>query len=76
MVHKTQKFNQFLCSRSACTAMQRFFEENYRKNLSLKFIHINNVTHLIIVTIKTEDIFRLIWLRKLTITVVTRRFFK
>ncbi|MGK0366340.1 MAG: hypothetical protein ACI85O_003413 [Saprospiraceae bacterium] len=26
--------------------MQRFFEENYRKNLSLKFIHINNVTHL------------------------------
>jgi L-histidine N-alpha-methyltransferase len=31
---------------SVATAMQRFFEENYRKNLSLKFIHINNVTHL------------------------------
>ncbi|MGK0365357.1 MAG: hypothetical protein ACI85O_002423, partial [Saprospiraceae bacterium] len=27
-------------------AMQRFFEENYRKNFSLKFIHINNVTYL------------------------------
>ncbi|MGK0365671.1 MAG: hypothetical protein ACI85O_002737, partial [Saprospiraceae bacterium] len=25
---------------SVATAMQRFFEENYRKNLSLKFIHI------------------------------------
>ncbi|MGK0366461.1 MAG: hypothetical protein ACI85O_003534, partial [Saprospiraceae bacterium] len=32
---------------SVATAMQRFFEENYRKNLSLKFIHINNVTHLL-----------------------------
>jgi hypothetical protein len=28
--------------------MQRFFEENFRKNLSLKFIHINIVTHLCI----------------------------
>ncbi|MGK0366138.1 MAG: hypothetical protein ACI85O_003211 [Saprospiraceae bacterium] len=26
--------------------MQRFFEENYRKNLALKFIRINNVTYL------------------------------
>ncbi|MGK0363505.1 MAG: hypothetical protein ACI85O_000550, partial [Saprospiraceae bacterium] len=32
---------------SVATAMQRFFEENYRKNLSLKFIHINNVTYLL-----------------------------
>jgi hypothetical protein len=30
--------------------MQRFFEENYRKNLSLKFIHINNVTYLELLT--------------------------
>jgi hypothetical protein len=28
--------------------MQRFFEENYRKNFSLKFIHINNVTYLLV----------------------------
>ncbi len=26
--------------------MQRFFKENYRKNLSVKFIHINSVTYL------------------------------
>ncbi|MGK0366686.1 MAG: hypothetical protein ACI85O_003761, partial [Saprospiraceae bacterium] len=37
---------------SVATAMQRFFEENYRKNLSLKFIHINNVTYLVKLTKK------------------------
>jgi hypothetical protein len=47
MVHRIQRFMKFRCSRSACAAMQRFFEENYRKNLSLKFIHINNVTYLV-----------------------------
>ncbi|MGK0365966.1 MAG: hypothetical protein ACI85O_003036, partial [Saprospiraceae bacterium] len=26
--------------------MQRFLKENYRKNLALKFIRINNVTYL------------------------------
>ncbi|MGK0364842.1 MAG: hypothetical protein ACI85O_001902, partial [Saprospiraceae bacterium] len=36
---------------SVATAMQRFFEENYRKNLSLKFIHINNVTYLVLLWI-------------------------
>ncbi|MGK0364955.1 MAG: hypothetical protein ACI85O_002016, partial [Saprospiraceae bacterium] len=33
---------------SVTTAMQRFLKENYRKNLALKFIRINNVTYLII----------------------------
>ncbi|MGK0366200.1 MAG: hypothetical protein ACI85O_003273 [Saprospiraceae bacterium] len=46
MFFETEKFNQFLCSRSACTAMQRFLKENYRKNIILKFIHINNVIYL------------------------------
>ncbi|MGK0364333.1 MAG: choline dehydrogenase [Saprospiraceae bacterium] len=40
--------------------MQRFFEENYRKNLSLKFIHINNVTHLV----KFKQLLRLLLSRK------------
>jgi hypothetical protein len=29
--------------------MQRFLKENYQKKLSLKFIRINNVMHLVIV---------------------------
>ncbi|MGK0366434.1 MAG: hypothetical protein ACI85O_003507, partial [Saprospiraceae bacterium] len=31
---------------SVTTAMQRFLKENYRKNLVLKFIHLNNVIYL------------------------------
>jgi predicted transcriptional regulator len=46
--------------------MQRFFEENFRKNLSLKFIHINNVTYLSITQKqkKTEVDFIKLKLRK------------
>ncbi|MGK0366678.1 MAG: hypothetical protein ACI85O_003753, partial [Saprospiraceae bacterium] len=31
---------------SVVQTMQRFLKENYRKNLALKFIRINNVTYL------------------------------
>ncbi|MGK0365344.1 MAG: hypothetical protein ACI85O_002410, partial [Saprospiraceae bacterium] len=46
---KTSLFRYFpLKNSSVVQTMQRFLKENYRKNLSLKFIHINNVTHLYI----------------------------
>ncbi|MGK0365682.1 MAG: hypothetical protein ACI85O_002748, partial [Saprospiraceae bacterium] len=32
---------------SVVQTMQRFLKENYRKNLALKFIRINNVTYLL-----------------------------
>ncbi|MGK0365878.1 MAG: hypothetical protein ACI85O_002948, partial [Saprospiraceae bacterium] len=34
---------------SVVQTMQRFLKENYRKNLALKFIRINNVTYLIVI---------------------------
>ncbi|MGK0365772.1 MAG: hypothetical protein ACI85O_002840, partial [Saprospiraceae bacterium] len=33
---------------SVVQTMQRFLKENYRKNLALKFIRINNVTYLLV----------------------------
>ncbi|MGK0366473.1 MAG: hypothetical protein ACI85O_003546, partial [Saprospiraceae bacterium] len=43
---KTSLFRYFpLKNSSVTTAMQRFLKENYRKNLALKFIRINNVTY-------------------------------
>ncbi|MGK0365077.1 MAG: hypothetical protein ACI85O_002141, partial [Saprospiraceae bacterium] len=44
---KTSLFRYFpLKNSSVVQTMQRFLKENYRKNLALKFIRINNVTYL------------------------------
>ncbi|MGK0366356.1 MAG: hypothetical protein ACI85O_003429, partial [Saprospiraceae bacterium] len=39
---------------SVVQTMQRFLKENYRKNLALKFIRINNVTYLKSANIQNE----------------------
>ncbi|MGK0365714.1 MAG: hypothetical protein ACI85O_002782, partial [Saprospiraceae bacterium] len=40
---------------SVVQTMQRFLKENYRKNLALKFIRINNVTYLMMIFKKKKN---------------------
>jgi hypothetical protein len=52
---KTSLFRYFpLKNSSVVQTMQRFLKENYRKNLALKFIRINNVTYLEAVNFANE----------------------